>query len=261
MLSEQETRLPVLVVDDDADIRESLALVFDEAGYRPVCAAALDEALALIDTATFALIVTDVFSHERASERALAPLVKLRDHAFPTPVGIVSAWKVSPAETTAQGFAFLVAKPFDIDELITTCAAAIATPFTPRETRRAQVVQQYFTGLTAGDWDGVAELCTEDVTYVLPGTGPFSTVIQGKAAFRAFTADTFAHFPGARFDGVRLSATPHGLAARYRSSWPTGDGGEHSQAGAVVFTFNGTSIRQIGVRLNAERLHALLRVP
>ncbi len=248
--------VPVLVVDDDADVREAFALLLDEEGYQTQLAATLEEALAFTDERVFALILTDLLLHTRS--QPLDAISRLRDHAHPTPVGVITGWPVSADEVQREGFAFLLPEPFDVEVLLTTIAAALATPLGPAEQRRATVVHRYFDALTARDWEGLLRLCSDDVTYVLPGATPFSTTVQGQAAFRAYTEATFQHYPAARFEAIQVYATPHGLAARFESRWMTASVGEQRQAGSVVFQFADEAICQIGVRMNDERLQALL---
>lgn len=251
-----EAMAPLLIVEDDRDIRETLDLLLTEEGYHTVVAASLSEALALVDERTFALILSDLFAH--SPNRALDSVAALRDRAHPIPVGIITGWNLSPSDVADQGYAFLARKPFDVDDLATSIAAALRSPLGPDDERRAEVVRRYFASLTARDWDAVANLCADDVTYVLPGHSPFSATVQGRAAFRAFTEQTFSQFPGAQFQDVHIYPTPQGLAARYQGSWPVDDHGEQRMAGSVVFQFDGARIRQIGVRLNDERLRALV---
>lgn len=246
----------ILVVEDDDLIREALELLLIEGGYQPVTCASLAQALELVDERVFALILTDLFAQSKND--ALASVTALRDRTQPTPIGILTAWGVSDAEVAAQGFTFLANKPFDVDKLLTSIAAALQTPFGPEDEQRIAIVYRYFEMLTARDWDGLVGLCADNVTYMLPGESPFSAVIQGKEAFRAFTEKTFDQFRAARFDDVRIYATPQGLAARYMGTWDMGDQGEQRQSGSVVFRFNGALISQIGVHLNDLRLSALL---
>lgn len=247
----------VLLVDDDQDIREALGLLLADVGYDTSVASSLARAIEQVETTTFQLIVTDSFAH-RPSD-ALASIQSLQRRAYPTPVGILSGWTPTRDEVQQAGFAFFVAKPFDLDELLAQIAATIQTPLNSRQSRQVPVVHRYFAALTARDWDALVELCTEDVIYILPGTTPFSTTIIGKAALRAYSDETFGHFPAASFHDVAVYASPTGLAARYRGRWAMPDGSEAQMTGAVHFQFEGERIQQIGVRLNDERLRALVQ--
>lgn len=247
----------VLVVDDDEDIREALSLLLADAGYAMSTASSLEGALAQVETAAFQLILTDSFA--QGPSDALASIQPLQRRAYPTPVGILSGWSHTSKKVKQAGFAFYIAKPFDLDELLAQVAATLQTPLSPDQLQQAPAVHRYFAALTARDWDALVDLCTEDVTYVLPGNTPFSTTITGKAAFRAYTDETFSHFSAASFHDVAVYASPSGLAARYRGLWQLPDGGEAQMTGAVHFQFTGTRIQQIGVRLSDERLRALLQ--
>lgn len=246
----------VLVIDDDPDIRDALRLLLEDVGYEIAVAASRADALAQIDTATFQCILTDAFA--RTPDGALDSIRPLVERAQPTPVGLLTGWRLSPEDIERAGVAFVATKPFDLDQLLASVAAAIATPLTPERQRQAAVVHAYFAALTARDWDALVALCTDDVTYVLPGESPFSGTIAGKAAFRAYTEETYRHFPAARFWDITVYAAPAGLAARFQGAWRAPDGSEPRMSGAAQFQFQGELIKQIGVRLNDERLRALL---
>ncbi len=246
----------VLVVEDDQDLLELLQLLLADSGYEALNASSLSEALALLDTSTFHLILTDSFA--RTLQAVLPSLQFLLQRAHPTPVGLITAWGLSEEEVERAGFAFLTPKPFDVDHLLYQVAATIQTPLNPDQERQAQVVHQYFAALTDREWDKLIALCTNEVVYVLPGEMPFSGEVTGKAAFRAYTEATFARFPSARFADVMVYASPSGLAARYKGSWLATENRELYMTGAVHFQFKGAHIKQIGVQLNDERLRTLM---
>jgi ketosteroid isomerase-like protein/CheY-like chemotaxis protein len=232
-------------------------MVLDEEGYQPPhVAGSVADALALLDQRLFKLVLTDLFAD--TPDNALMSVAPVRERAHPIPVGVVSGWPLEPTLVAAHGFDFLVRKPFDIDDLLASIAEAVGAPLEPQDDSRVATVRRYFDALTVRDWDELVALCTDDVTYVLPGSGPFSREVQGRAAFRAYTEETFRQFPAARFEQVSVYAAPHGLAARFEGRWTTGNLGEQQQSGSVNFQFAGDLIRQIGVRLNDERLGVLM---
>lgn len=243
-------------MEDDAEIREGLSVLLREEGYAITAVSSPDEALRLIDQQVFVLILTDLFKH--ILHNALDSVVELRERAYPTPVGVMTAWSLTPEEVERRGFAFLASKPYDLDALLTTIAATIGTPLNPDQERRRQVVQRYFDALSRQDWDALRDLCSERVTYVLPGSIQFSATVEGRAAFHAYTQATFQHFPQARFDDIAVFSTPNGMAARYRATWQMPGAGEVQQSGSVLFQFDDADqISQIGVRLNDERIGVL----
>ncbi len=245
----------ILVAEDNADLRETLSAVLEDYGYGVEAAASLDEALALVDRKSFDLILSDLFANEEVDR--LHAVAQLRERAFPTPIGLVTGWKVSEPEAVSRGFAWVLQKPFDVDQLVTEVAAQLELPLDAEQERQAHVARAYFAALSARDWNALAGLCADDVTYVLPPPAPFAQEIHGKEAFRRYTEETYAHFPGARFEEPRVYALPRGMAARYVGRWPV-EGGTQQQAGAVLFQFEGERIKQIGVRLNAEQLRAVV---
>lgn len=172
----------------------------------------------------------------------------------------MTAWRVEVADVRRRGFCALLAKPFELDQFISDIAACLDSPLDAQQQLQAEVVQRYFAVLTAKDWDALVDLCTDDVTYELPGSGALSHTVTGKEAFRTFSEQTFHTFPDARFEDVSVYATPRGLAARYLGRWHAPDGVEVQQSGAVVFTFVGERIAQIGIQVNAERLEKITRL-
>lgn len=246
----------LLVVEEDRDIQEALCMLLTDAGYDVAVASSLTEALADIDAATFQLILADSFTHR--PQDMLSSLQVLLERAHPTPVGILTGWRISPEDVERAGFAFLATKPYDLDQLLALVAAALQTPLTPENERQALTVRQYFAALTARDWDAFVDLCTDDVTYVLPGATPFSGTIVGKAAFRKYTDETFRVFPEAHFERIQIYSSPTGLAARFEGWWHASDGSTPHLTGGTHFQFAGDRIKQIGVKLNDERLRVLL---
>lgn len=249
----------VLIVDYDDDIRGALRFLLQDAGYDVIDASSLDAALALIDQESVQLILAESFLGRRND--ALAMLQTLQQRAAPTPVGLITAWNVSMTEAQQAEFAFVVTMPFDIDQLLSHIAASLSLPLTEEQQRQAQVVRQYFAALTARDWDALMDLCTDDVTYILPGPAALAGTQVGKQAFRAYSEETFAQFLDTRFEDVHVYASPSGLASRYRGTWRMPDGSEPVLMGAVHFQFTGDHIKQIGVFLNDKRLEALMRQP
>ena len=246
----------LLVVEDDKDSQEALCLLFADCGYDATPVSSLAKALALIDTETFQVILTDSFA--RSSEAALSGLQALLERAHPTPVGILTGWQLSEEEAVRAGFAFVALKPYDFDQLLAHIATAVGTPLSPEQERQAGTVRQYFALLSARDWDAFVDLCADDVTYVLPGNTLFSGTIVGKAAFRKYTGETFSVFPEARFEDIQIYASPTGLAARYKGWWRAPDGSTPHMTGSTHFQFAGDRIKQIGVKLNDERLRVLM---
>ena len=245
------TPFRVLVVEHDPGVRDLLQAFLTSDGYGVLLVASPQQALPLLDTRTFHVILTDLF---RAADQDLFEAIEpLRSQAHPIPVGVISGWKVTEKEVLQRGFACLVLKPFDLEMVLTTIAACLHISLNAEQARQAQIIQAYFAALSARKWEAMLALCTEDVVYSLPGTTPFAGTIRGKSAFRAYTEDTFGHFPDVQFEEVQVYRRPHGMAARYCGRWGTPEGGEASASGAVLFEFDGEQITHIGIQLGEKQ--------
>ncbi|MDQ2831910.1 MAG: nuclear transport factor 2 family protein [Chloroflexota bacterium] len=249
----------VLLVEDDPTLRELLALVLRDEGYAARVAASPVEACALLATQPCHLVVTDLFAH--AADDPLGSIRALRERAAGRPVGVMTGRAITADAVAQAGFAFLVHKPFNLDHLLVHIAASLAPPLSAPQKRQARVVRRYFAALAARDWDALLALCTDTITYVLPGPAPFAATVRGQAAFRAYTEETYRHFAPIRFTAIQVYATPQGLAARYRSAWPSPPGATLRHEGIVLFAFAGDRIARIGVYVHADRLRAQLHAP
>ena len=113
----------VLVVDDDAAVRAVVCEVLRAEGYQVVDAATFSEAVEDLANARFDLVLAD--AHLQDAPVPLgdrwAVVEQIKALAGSTPVVIFTAYhKRDFAEYTARGFADLLLKPFDLDELLAT---------------------------------------------------------------------------------------------------------------------------------------------
>ena len=115
----------ILVIDDDAVIREVVCETLRQEGYRAVTAASHAEALRHLAAFRYALILADT---EGATTRDPWPsLEAVRAAAAGTPVFIFSAHLPrSFAGYAERGFAGVISKPFDLDELLATLSKALS---------------------------------------------------------------------------------------------------------------------------------------
>lgn len=113
----------LLIVEDNIDIRETLELVLSEQGYDVSTASDQSQAFALLEAQVFDLVLTDLYAYTQVDP--LQAVSGLREHVVPVPVGLMSGWPVDPAQAKREGFAFLLMKPFDLDELLEHIAASL----------------------------------------------------------------------------------------------------------------------------------------
>ena len=103
--------LRVLVVDDEATIRETLGVALSKLGHTAHLADSVEAAIEILDDRDrFDLVITDFHLPEKNGEH-LARIVKRQDGEMP--VLLISG---DPPAKTA-GFDHLLRKPFDVDSL------------------------------------------------------------------------------------------------------------------------------------------------
>jgi CheY-like chemotaxis protein len=109
-------RLPcILVVDDDADLRDFLALLLEDEGYRVALAADGAAALTAFDRVQPDLVLTDLQMPHMSGEALCAAL---QARAPRVPVVLMSAG-LDPRRVAADhGAAGWLAKPFDLEALL-----------------------------------------------------------------------------------------------------------------------------------------------
>jgi CheY-like chemotaxis protein len=111
----------ILVVDDERDVQDLVRLVLEMTGYVVSSAADGEEALAQIQAFHPDLVVLDIMMPGLDGWGVLKTLQGSPDSP---PVVILSAIALSRA--LAPGAVAFIPKPFEITELLRTCAEALA---------------------------------------------------------------------------------------------------------------------------------------
>jgi len=113
----EEQQHPILVVEDDRDIREALVSVLADEGYSAVAADNGQRGLEEVEKRLPGLVLLDLMMPVMGGAEFLARLREQHDAAA-VPVVILSAWpREVKALTGAQGF---VPKPVDLSKLLDT---------------------------------------------------------------------------------------------------------------------------------------------
>jgi len=109
----------VLVVDDEPAIREVLALLLADEGYRVLTACDGQEALDYLALHRPDVIVSDI---RMPRLHGLTLVERIRADRVATPVILISTWR-PPSDLPGVRF---VAKPFDLDDLSAMVAESLA---------------------------------------------------------------------------------------------------------------------------------------
>lgn len=233
----------VLVVDDDSEVLSLVQEALEEDGYGVTPAASLPESLRALEEQLFHFVLTDLFSQPgHAPLQSIQPLLA---HAAPIPVGVLTAWN-TPDDLVAQAdLAFLLHKPFDLDDLQRRLHAHVH-PKVSRP-RQHQVVEAFFEALNARDWKRLARLCTPEVRVASLSAPAVAAAGApgGLFGLRAALEARFHRLPGYTIEAVQVYRRPMGVSARYVARWQGSDGLEHRAAGALHFRLEGERIAQI----------------
>jgi len=116
-LPPQSVSCKILVVDDEAHVRELLRDILEKGGYEVVLAGEGREALALFGDSKFDAVFTDL-GLPGMSGWELARAIRERNRQIP--LAIVTGWgeAVDSAEQRAAGVAWVVTKPFTVDRIL-----------------------------------------------------------------------------------------------------------------------------------------------
>jgi CheY-like chemotaxis protein len=114
---------PVLVVEDDADIRRLICLALEDEGLPVESAADGREALSRLDAERPALVLLDMSLPEVSGEGVAAGIHRRYDNHVP--IVVVSA-HATGEQARRLGATAYVAKPFDVNELMDTVHRLLA---------------------------------------------------------------------------------------------------------------------------------------
>src|SRR5438552_14845751 len=93
---------PILIVDDDPSVTASLALLLNQSGYRSQTAASPGDALKMVESEPFALVLQDMnFSRQTGGEEGLQLLSQIKLRKPHLPVVLITAW--GSIELAVQG--------------------------------------------------------------------------------------------------------------------------------------------------------------
>jgi|GEM_PF-566304 len=248
----------LLIVEDDAELQYILQSLLIDEGYAVVAASSLPQALALLGEQVFQLIITDLFA--QTGKESLDSVEPLCQRAAPTPVAVLTGWRVSEEDIQQRGFACLIKKPFELDELLASIAVCLQTQLSPEQERQAKLLRAYFQATEQRDVERVLHLCAEDIIYHPPEAAPFAQAPRyvGKSAYRTYLEGAYRYYRVDRIEKLAIYPRPKGLAVRYAWQWTAPDGSVQQTSASMLFAFEGDAICQIRFEASNEKVRELL---
>lgn len=230
----------VLVAEDDADLLDTVQEALEEEGYGVTPTASLPASLRALEDHVFQFVLTDLFSQPGQSHllQSIQPLIA---QAEPIPVGVMTAWPIRKDDPDQANLAFLLEKPFDLEDLLGQVDALLHPII--RSLRQTQMVEQFYLDLNARAWQRLRRLCAPNVRVVTPVSVPSAPI--GLRNYLAMLERRFSRLPGYTIEEVRVFPRQDGAAARYLARWQSSDGLEHRAAGSMRFHFQQGRIAQI----------------
>ncbi len=141
----------VLLVDDEAKLREVLTMALEDMGHTVLAAASGEEALSLLERSEVHLVLSDL-RMPRMSGRALLEAVKAGRPELPVVIMTAFAAVKDAVELIKIGAFDYLAKPFDLDVLEATVASALRFYAVSRD--NAQLRQELKEALGPGEMVG-----------------------------------------------------------------------------------------------------------
>jgi len=225
----------ILIVDDDASVTTSLALLARQAGHEARPAAGPAEALSLLEQGGVCLVLQDMnFSRETSGKEGLALLAEVKTRWPELPVVLITAWGSIDLAVRGMkaGAADFVTKPWTNTQLLQTIETALGLAAArrpgerPLPTREELDAAHDFSGVIGSDpnllrlLELVARVAKTDASVLITGEsgtgkeviadalhrssrrrdGPFVKVNLGGISSPLFESEMFGHVRGAFTD-------------------------------------------------------------
>ncbi|HZS46300.1 MAG TPA: sigma-54 dependent transcriptional regulator [Blastocatellia bacterium] len=226
----------ILIIDDDPSIVASLALLLKQAGYQSQSAATPADALRLISSEPFHLVLQDMnFSRKTTGEEGIELLRQIKSVRPELPVILITAWgSISLAvEGVRAGAADFVTKPWTNQQILHSLktalgvAAANASQLSAKNVPRSELDSRYdFKDLVGNDpkfvriLEVIGRISATDASVLITGesgtgkelvaaaihrnsnrkNGPFVKVNLGGISSSLFESEMFGHVKGAFTD-------------------------------------------------------------
>ncbi len=243
----------LLLVEDHEDAAELLVTALDSRGFHVTAVFTNERALQVLEERAFDIVLTDLMVGTHDLGEAWRRVDVLRHTTQPMPIGVLSGYRIEPAEVARRGLAFALVKPCAISDLLEQLSIALRLPSV--STDQDALARAYFRELEGGNYEALGALCTEDVIYNLPlAPSPLPQLVAGRAAFCQLARNTFQQFMKPSFDVLNVRPLPSGALVRYDGSWTDEAGMRRTLPGAIILRFEGDEICEIGVRTDLTEI-------
>ena len=239
----------VLVVEDDADLREALTDTLRAAGIEALSAADADEALRLLGSQEIALVISDVQMPGASGYELLSSIKRLRADL---PVVLMTAYGTIAQAVSAmrEGATDYIVKPFDAQALIDMARRQLAMRVTPHELIAADPESKRTVSLAR-------KIAENDATVLI--TGESGT---GKEVFARFIRDHSGR-SDKPFVAINCAAIPENMLEATLFGYEKGafTGAQSAHAGKFEQAQGGTllldEISEMDLGLQAKILRVL----
>ena len=225
---------PILIVDDDASVTASLALLLKQHGHRAVTASSPEEALRLFEAGKPAAVIQDMnFTRRTTGEEGLELLSSIRKRDAHVPVILMTAWGsiALAVEGMKRGASDFITKPWSNANVLQAVETALgllaAGNAETRDLSRSELDERYdFSNIIGSDpkiiriLELIGRVAPTDASVLILGesgtgkelvaeaihrnsrrrNGPFVKVNLGGISSTLFESEMFGHVRGAFTD-------------------------------------------------------------
>lgn len=209
-----QSGIDILVVEDDRDMRDLIAEVLSERGYRVATAAHGEEALAMLEETPFPVIVSDLKMPVMGGE-ALLEAINARETLKPFVILITAFGDIDQAlELIRRGAYDYIIKPFKMEQLLIAVRKAVAELAMRRKIRTLEKAARSRSGRHGliGKSPAMRKLF-HFIERIADSTG--TVLIEGETGTGKELVARAIHRASARKDGpfvpVNCAALPEGL--------------------------------------------------